>query len=173
MDAPPDARTSPTLLGRLRLAPMDQAAWDAFVHRYGRKIYSWCREWRLQEADAQDVTQAVLLKLADKMRNFTYDPAGSFRGWLKTVTRHTWSDLREAQQRHGVGSGGSEVLDRLQTVEAREDLVKCLEPRRPVVGRGLPESIHAPQEALEELNAFRAEAEALLGLSAKSRLPDK
>jgi RNA polymerase sigma factor (sigma-70 family) len=127
MGAPSHSRTSPTLLGRLRLAPTDQAAWDAFVHRYGRKIYSWCREWRLQESDAQDVTQAVLLKLADKMRNFTYDPAGSFRGWLKTVTRHTWSDLRGAQQRHGRGSGDSDVLSQLHSVEAREDLVKCLE----------------------------------------------
>jgi RNA polymerase sigma-70 factor (ECF subfamily) len=71
MEAPSDARISPTLLGRLRLTPTDQAAWDAFVHRYSRKIYSWCREWHLQEADAQDVTQAVLLKLADKMRTFT------------------------------------------------------------------------------------------------------
>jgi RNA polymerase sigma-70 factor (ECF subfamily) len=69
----------------------------------------------------------VLLKLANKMRTFTYDPAGSFRGWLKTVTRHTWSELRQAQERHGVGSGDTEVLGRLQTIEAREDLVKCLE----------------------------------------------
>src|SRR5262249_61170798 len=48
-------------------------------------------------------------------------------GWLTAVQDRTWGDLREAQQRRGVGGGGSEVVERLQTVEAREDLVKCLE----------------------------------------------
>jgi len=47
---------------------------DAFVEHYGSKIYEWCRRWNLQEADAQDVTQNVLLKLAEKMRDFEYEP---------------------------------------------------------------------------------------------------
>jgi hypothetical protein len=38
-----DSRTSITLLGRLRQAPAEQAAWSEFVERYGRKIYGWCR----------------------------------------------------------------------------------------------------------------------------------
>jgi RNA polymerase sigma-70 factor (ECF subfamily) len=50
-------RTSPTLLERVRSAPADQQAWDEFVERYGRKIYAWCRQWGLQETDAEDVTQ--------------------------------------------------------------------------------------------------------------------
>ena len=53
----PDSTTSLTLLGRLRQGATDQAAWDAFVERYGRKIYGWCRHWQLQQADAEDVTQ--------------------------------------------------------------------------------------------------------------------
>src|SRR5262249_57495976 len=81
------ARTSKTLLNRLR-SPLDQAAWNEFVERYGRRIYGWCRQWGLQEADAQDVTQDVLLRLARKMRSFAYDPSRSFRGWLRTLTHH-------------------------------------------------------------------------------------
>src|SRR5262249_27845754 len=88
MDQPSDSETSPTLLGRLRLDPSDQASWKTFVQRYGPKIYGWCRGWNLQDADAQDVTQNVLLKLAAKLSTFHYDPAGSFRGWLKTLTHH-------------------------------------------------------------------------------------
>jgi hypothetical protein len=34
----------------------------------------------------------VLLKLAEKMPAFTYDPEKSFRVWLKTVARNAWSD---------------------------------------------------------------------------------
>jgi RNA polymerase sigma-70 factor (ECF subfamily) len=119
--------TSPTLLGRLGRMPADQAAWAEFAERYGRKIYGWCRYWGLQEADAEDVTQDVLLRLARKMREFTYDPAHSFRAWLKTVTHHAWRDFAEGVNRPGAGSGDSRTLELLQTVEARDALVNVLD----------------------------------------------
>src|SRR5262249_3286520 len=100
--------------------------WAEFVTRYGPRIYAWCRHWHLQEADTQDVTQAVLVRLAEKMRTFDYDPGRSFRGWLKALTRHAWADLREAHQRPAAG-GGSAALERLYALEAREDLVAQLE----------------------------------------------
>src|SRR5262245_25651066 len=99
MDSRPDARTSTTLLARLRRCPTDQAAWSAFVDRYAPRIYAWCRQWHVQETDAQDVTQAVLIRLAEIMRTFTYDPTRSFRGWLKTLTRHAWDDMRRTHNR--------------------------------------------------------------------------
>ena len=119
--------TSPTLLGRLGRVPADHAAWGEFAERYGRKIYGWCRRWGLQEADAEDVTQDVLLRLARKMRDFRYDPARSFRAWLKTVTHHAWRDFAEGLNRPGVGSGDSRNLELLQTVEARDALVSDLD----------------------------------------------
>src|SRR5262245_45906045 len=127
MDAASGSHTSPTLLGRLRRAPADQAAWKEFVHRYGRQILQWCRQWKLQEADAQDVTQTVLLVLAEKMREFDYDPAGSFRGWLRTVTHNAWKKLSSRQQRGGAGSGDSVTEALLQQVTARDDLLARLE----------------------------------------------
>jgi len=119
--------TSPTLLGRLRQDPADPAAWSAFVRRYGPRIHAWCRQWHVQEADAQDVTQDVLVKLVNRMRTFTYDASGSFRGWLKTVTYHAWRDYVDSQQRAGQGSGDSAVLAVLDNLEAGGDLSKRLE----------------------------------------------
>lgn len=127
MDTPSGTLTSPTLLGRLRQAPTDQAAWKEFVQRYGRHILQWCRQWGLQEADAQDVAQTVLLKLAEKMRDFDYDPAGSFRGWLRAVTHNAWLKLAAGRQRAGAGSGDTQVEELLQAVAARDDLVGRLE----------------------------------------------
>ena len=119
-----DSRTRASLLVRLS-TPSDQAAWSEFVDRYGRKLYGWCRHWGLQEADAQDVTQDVLVRLADKMRSFVYDPSRSFRAWLKTLARHAVSDFCDARGR--AAAGGSEAVQLLHAVEAREDLVKRLE----------------------------------------------
>src|SRR5437762_2576102 len=92
-------RTRASLLGRVRQDRADQAAWSEFVSRYGRQVYEWCRKWKLQEADAQDVTQTVLAKLAEKMRTFTYDPARSFRAYLKTLTHYAWCDFLESRKR--------------------------------------------------------------------------
>jgi RNA polymerase sigma factor (sigma-70 family) len=121
-----DSQTSATLLARLRKVPPDESAWAQFADRYGRKIYGWCRQWNLTEADAEDVTQNVLLKLAEKMQQFEYDSSRSFRGWLKTITRHAWSDYWSGRKAV-VAAGGSRVLEMMRTVEAREDLVLKLD----------------------------------------------
>jgi RNA polymerase sigma-70 factor (ECF subfamily) len=72
------------------------------------------------------VTQEVLLRLADKLRTFVYDPARSFRAWLKTVTHHVWHDLTTGSRLVRLGSGDSSVLDLLHQAEARDDLVARL-----------------------------------------------
>jgi RNA polymerase sigma-70 factor (ECF subfamily) len=120
--------TRATLLARLRHDPMNQGAWDEFVEHYGRHIYRWCRQWQLQDADAEDVTQEILLKLAEKLRTFAYDPSRSFRGWLKTITHHAWRDFVDQRGRRARGAGGDhEAQELLHTLEAREDLVQKLE----------------------------------------------
>jgi RNA polymerase sigma factor (sigma-70 family) len=114
--------TSTTLLGRLRCQPADQEAWKEFVWRYGPRIFQWCGKWNLQEADAQDVTQCVLLKLANKMQAFQYDPSRSFRGWLRTLTMHALSDFLQERQRCD-----PQALHALSVAAARDSLLHDLE----------------------------------------------
>jgi RNA polymerase sigma factor (sigma-70 family) len=111
----------------LRNDPGDQSAWSAFVDRYGPQIHAWCLRWKLQEADAQDVTQMVLLKLVRHLPDFAYDPSRSFRGWLRTLTAHSWSDFIRDQVRGVRGAADPAVGDLLNTVQARVDLVRHLE----------------------------------------------
>ena len=119
--------TRVSILMALRDDPGDQSAWSAFVDRYGPQIHAWCLRWRLQDADAQDVTQNVLLKLVRHLPDFAYDPSRSFRGWLRTLTAHSWSDFIRDQVRGVRGAADSVVADRLDTVQARVDLVRHLE----------------------------------------------
>ena len=127
MVATHDSGTRISLLGRLRKDPSDQAAWAELVEHYGGKIHSWCLRWGIQEADAQDVTQDVLVKLARAMQTFTYDPSRSFRAWLKTLTNHALTDFLESRPTAGVGSGDSQIGHMLNTVEARTDLLGRLD----------------------------------------------
>jgi RNA polymerase sigma-70 factor (ECF subfamily) len=123
----PAARTSVTLLARLGGASADAAAWEEFLRRYGPQVLGWCRHWNLQDADAEDVAQDVLLRVSKQMRSFRYDPGRSFRGWLKTVARAAWSDWLDARRRAVLGSGDTGVRHALESVEARDDLVVRLE----------------------------------------------
>jgi RNA polymerase sigma-70 factor (ECF subfamily) len=167
------SETSTTLLGRLALFPLDQAAWEEFVRRYGPSVLDWCRRWGAQEADALDVSQVVLSKLAVQMRHFAYDPSRSFRSWLRTVALNAWRDSLDAR-RPDVASGETEILQRLHGLQARDNLMRRLEEQfdlelleqagRRVRGRVQPQTWQAYElTAVECLSG--AEAAARLGMS--------
>ena len=119
--------TRVSLLTRLGQDPSDQAGWEEFVERYGRHIYRWCRQWKLQDADAEDVTQNILVKLSRNLRAFAYDPSRSFRGWLKTVAHHAWRDFDDSRRHAQRAAGASQIQELTLTLEAREDLAQKLE----------------------------------------------
>jgi RNA polymerase sigma-70 factor (ECF subfamily) len=142
-----------------------------FVRRYGPQVYRWCRRWQLQEADAEDVTQAVLVRLSARMRTFTHDPAGSFRGYLRTVARYAWCDFLETSKQPGAGGGGSDVAALLETVEAGDDLVRRLDEQ--FDQELLAEAQARVQERVEPhtWEAFRLTAlDGLSGAAAATRL---
>jgi RNA polymerase sigma-70 factor (ECF subfamily) len=118
--------TSSTLLRRLRQDPADQAAWNDFVNRYGRMIFHWARRWGLQESDAEDVTQNVLVELSRQMRTFVYDPTGRFRAWLKTLAHRTWCHFAQAHARPAA-PGAEAILNFLRSPSSCEDFLQQLE----------------------------------------------
>jgi RNA polymerase sigma-70 factor (ECF subfamily) len=61
----------------------------------------------------------VLVKLTTALRGFQYDLARRFRAWLKTVTRHAWSDFLDERRRNGI-AGAEEA--RFTSLAARDDL---------------------------------------------------
>ncbi len=123
MDNQPPTRTSASLLGRLRLGGSSHHDWSEFARKYAPLILGWCRRWGLQDADADDVVQDVLARIAARMRSFEYDASKSFRAYVKTLAHYTWCDLIEARKRAGIGgSGDTAVIDQLDGLPARDDL---------------------------------------------------
>jgi RNA polymerase sigma factor (sigma-70 family) len=126
MPADRDADTSLNLLERLQKNPHDPQACTLFVERYQQRIRRWCLAWGLQDSDADDVAQDVLVKLYAAIRKFQYDPSRSFRAWLKTVTQHAWSDFVAARRRHHAQASGR--IDSIaDSAQAQSDLERQLE----------------------------------------------
>jgi RNA polymerase sigma factor (sigma-70 family) len=102
--------TRPSLLVRIRDL-RDEMAWGEFAQLYTPLIYRFARQSGLQDADASLVTQDVLVTVARTIHRFEYNPkSGSFRGWLKVVTRSRLNDFLRAQRREVQGTGDTGML---------------------------------------------------------------
>jgi RNA polymerase sigma-70 factor (ECF subfamily) len=105
--------TRPSLLLRLG-DPEDRLAWQQFVELYGSLVYGFARQRDLQDADAADLTQEVLLAIAQTAGRWHYDPQrGSFRGWLYGITRNKIAQFFHNRQSQPLGSGNSSIQQRL------------------------------------------------------------
>lgn len=68
--------------------PENHAAWDEFVALYRPVIYRMARRRGLQDADAQDLTQEVLVRIAKSIEHYQPQPDTRFRHWLRRVARN-------------------------------------------------------------------------------------
>ena len=98
--------------------PKADHAWSDFVSRYRPSMLRLIRDvFRVQDAEAEDIAQDVLLKLVVAMQGFTYDPDKKFRAWLRTVTRNSVRDaLRSKKVRSDQASGDSRVKMMLDSI---------------------------------------------------------
>jgi RNA polymerase sigma-70 factor (ECF subfamily) len=92
----------------------DRLAWQQFVELYGSLVYGFARQRGLQDADAADLTQEVLLAIAQTAGRWHYDPQrGSFRGWLYGITRNKIAQFLHSRNSQPVGSGDTNAQIRL------------------------------------------------------------
>ena len=78
----PDTRIS--LLQRLHDGH-DTAAWTEFCAIYERAIFRIALKYGLQDADAREVSQEVLLTVSRRIRHFDLEAQGRFRSWLLSI----------------------------------------------------------------------------------------
>jgi RNA polymerase sigma-70 factor (ECF subfamily) len=103
--------TPPSLLQRVQAN--DAAAWERLVGLYAPLVYGWCRAWDLQDQDVADVFQEVFQAVAAHVRDFRKDTKGTFRGWLRAITRNKVHDHFRRLGREPGGVGGTEAQQRL------------------------------------------------------------
>jgi RNA polymerase sigma-70 factor (ECF subfamily) len=126
--------TPASLLKRLQ-QPTDTDAWDRFVRMYTPLLIYWARQTGLQQADAADLVQEVLLQLYRKLPEFHYDRNKSFRHWLKVILRNRWVTWR--RRRSFVTSDPNERVEELADQHANGKELEESEYRCYIVRRAL------------------------------------
>ena len=106
----PETRDS--LLVQVR-SPANRAAWDEFALMYRPVIYRLARHKGLQDADAQDLAQRVLMAVASAIGSWERaSESVRFRHWLRRVTRNAIVNAL-SRQPHDQAAGGTSVQELL------------------------------------------------------------
>ena len=120
----PIPETRASMLWRIR-DPQDQEAWRAFVEVYAPVIDGFARKKGLNNADAADVVQRVLIEVVGSIPKFEYDRArGKFRSWLFTLTRFQLARFFDSQNKAVLGTGDSAMQAQLQNSPTDDPLEK-------------------------------------------------
>src|SRR5438477_8463352 len=109
--------TRASLLGRLKNWE-DQQSWDEFAEIYSRLIVGVAMQAGLTEAEAKDVEQETLLRVAQTIHEFESSPErGSFKSWLLTLTRWRIADQFRKRAPAGAERDGTATGTRTATID--------------------------------------------------------
>jgi RNA polymerase sigma-70 factor (ECF subfamily) len=110
-----DNVTSLSLLQRLRVR--DALAWERLLALYRQLVLSWCQRGGAGRDDAEDLAQEVFLAVAGGVERFRREGEGSFRGWVRGITRHKLLDFYRRQGRQpAAAAGGTAAYEALHEV---------------------------------------------------------
>ena len=91
--------TSLSLLQRLRHSPENEG-WNRLADLYTPLIRAWLRRYDVQQSDANDLVQEVLLTVSTDLSKFEHaGHPGAFRGWLKTILTNRLRKFWRARDR--------------------------------------------------------------------------
>src|SRR5262245_2450674 len=109
--------TSHTLLQQARAG--SQEAWARLDALYRPFLRGWLRAHCFADAEADALTQDVLLTVIRGLGDFVHPGAmGAFRGWLRAITLNRARAAWRARQSRGGPVGGSEFQRALEQWQA-------------------------------------------------------
>jgi RNA polymerase sigma-70 factor (ECF subfamily) len=114
--------TRASLLSRLA-DPRDHEAWVEFVSLYEPVAYRLLRRHGLQDADAREVMQDLFVAVSRSIDRWDPDrERGSFRGWLRRVTRNLVINFLKARGRRVAAVGVTNLQAMLEQAPANDSL---------------------------------------------------
>lgn len=109
--------TSLSLLERLRNSP-ESEGWGRLVNLYAPLFQVWLRRYDVQDSDAHDLVQEVLLTVSKELATFEHHGhPGAFRGWLKGILVNRLKKFWRSRDRHPEARGDSDFAARIGQLE--------------------------------------------------------
>lgn len=116
-----------SLFKRIAGLPGDPGVWEEFAATYAPAVVRWCRRHGLQDSDAEDVAQEVLVRFWRQADRFRYDPDRRFRGYLRRMVITAIADWSASRQADRLATGDDALQELLDNEPAREDLALRIE----------------------------------------------
>ena len=104
--------------------PANREAWDQFTQLYRPVIYRLARSRGLQDADAEDLTQHVLLSVSRAIPDWKRNPEARFRNWLNRIARNAILNALTRDAKHR-GVGGSDFVQALNNLPHRSESIEA------------------------------------------------
>ncbi len=117
--------TSVSLLDRLAGAPTDDD-WRRLNDLYQPLLRAWTARTGVPPADADDLSQEVLLVVFRKVGGFERRGQGAFRAWLRIILTNRVRDYFRARQHRPAATGGSDFLRSLDELESPDSVLSQL-----------------------------------------------
>lgn len=109
--------TSLSLLHRLRQSS-DSETWDRLVGLYVPLLKIWLRKYGVQDSDADDLVQEVLIAVSSDVTTFDHNGRpGAFRTWLRSILVNRLRNFWRARDRRPQARGDSDIERRLMQLE--------------------------------------------------------
>ena len=118
-----------------RVKTGDTRAFERLISEHYRFIYKTAFRWLGHKSDAEDVTQAVCIRLVDAVARF--DGRSKFTSWLYSVTLNAVRDLQRSHKRQGKHIQAVSYVAREEIDATQEDQLRVNDIWRIV--RQLPE----------------------------------
>ena len=109
--------TSLSLLDQLG-KESDEASWDRLCEVYSPLLHGWLRRYDVQDADADDLIQDVLMVVMRELQNFQHNQqTGAFRSWLRRILVNRLQNFWRKRGHGDAAEGGSDLARRLNEFE--------------------------------------------------------
>ena len=107
-----------------RATSNDPYAWEKIVRVYSRLVDYWCTKFGVRGHDLKDVRQEVFLRLSRSIARFKKrNDQGSFRGFLRTITRNYI--ISEYRKQLTVGTGGNNAFELIHQIPDETELTEA------------------------------------------------
>ena len=86
----------------------DDAAWEAVVNSYGKRIYNLSYRYTCRRDEAEDLTQEIFIRVYQNLKSFRSE-SGSFQSWVLKIGRNLIIDHYRRTRRFQQSAGTEEM----------------------------------------------------------------